>query len=56
MRLHKLTGMESENVKKEHEEITEEIKKLEEILSDKKNILKIIKDELLDLKEKKNRN
>jgi len=52
MRLHKLTGMESENVKKEHEEITEEIKKLEEILSDKKNILKIIKDELLDLKGK----
>lgn len=52
MRLHKLTGMESESVRREHKEITEEIQRLEEILKDKKNILKIIKEELLDLKEK----
>jgi DNA gyrase subunit A len=52
MRLHKLTGMESKSVEEDHKKTTEHIKKLEEILSDKKNILKIIKEELLDLKEK----
>ncbi|MCJ2534372.1 MAG: hypothetical protein LN364_03955, partial [Candidatus Thermoplasmatota archaeon] len=52
MRLHKLTGMEIEAVEKDYNETKELIKQLEELLSDKQNILNEIKRELLEIKEK----
>ena len=52
MRLHKLTGMEIEAVEEDYNETKELIKQLEELLSDKQNILNEIKRELLEIKEK----
>lgn len=52
MRLQKLTGMEIEKVKEEFEQINKLIRELEELLSDKKNILNVIKEELCELKDK----
>jgi len=52
MRLQKLTGMEIEAVQKDYNETKEIIKQLEELLSDKQNILNEIKRELLEIKEK----
>jgi len=52
MRLQKLTGMEIEKVKEEFELINKLISELEELLSDKKNILNVIKEELSELKDK----
>jgi len=52
MRLHKLTGMEIEAVEKDYNETKELIKQLEELLSDKQNILNEIKRELIEIKEK----
>jgi len=52
MRLSKLTGLEIENVKREYAEILELIKKLKEILASEEKILNIIKEELLEIKEK----
>ncbi len=52
MRLHKLTGMEIEAVEKDYNETKELIKQLEELLSDKQNILNEIKRELLEIREK----
>ena len=50
MRLQRLTGLEIEKVKKEHEETTRKIKELEEILGSKERILEEIKKELLEIK------
>ena len=52
LRLQKLTGMEIEGVQKDYKETQELIKKLEELLSDKQNILNQIKRELIDIKDK----
>ncbi len=52
MRLQKLTGMEIEGVKSEHQATAELISRLEILLSDKQNILNEIKRELIEIKEK----
>jgi DNA gyrase subunit A len=51
MRLQKLTGMEIEGVEKDYNETKNLIEKLEILLSDKQNILDVIKNELLEIKE-----
>lgn len=52
MQLRRLTGLEREAIENELKELLELIKKLEGILADEKEILKIIKSELLEMKEK----
>lgn len=52
MRLQKLTGLEIENLRKEMEELKKTIEELESILASEERILEIIKDEVLELKEK----
>jgi len=52
LRLQKLTGMEIEGVEKDYNETKQLIVKLEKLLSDKANILNVIKEELLEIKEK----
>ncbi|MBI5915607.1 MAG: DNA gyrase subunit A [Bacteroidetes bacterium] len=52
MRLQKLTGLERDKVRKEYEEILELIAKLKNILEDEVLRRQIIKDELLDIKER----
>lgn len=52
MQLRRLTGLSRKEVEDELAELVKLIAKLEDILSDEKKILKIIKDELIELKEK----
>ena len=52
MQLRRLTGLEREAVENELNELIKLITKLEGILADEKEILKIIKTELLEMKEK----
>lgn len=52
MRLRRLTGLERQAVEDELKELLTLITKLEAILADEKEILKIIKTELLEMKEK----
>jgi len=52
MRLQKLTGLEIDNLRKEMEKLKETIENLEKILASEERILEIIKDEVLELKEK----
>ncbi len=52
MRLQRLTGLEQEKIEKEFAELIKTIKELEKILSDKKKQTKIIKEELLEIKDK----
>lgn len=52
MQLRRLTGLEREAIENELKELMEIIAKLEAILADEKEILKLIKDELLEMKEK----
>lgn len=52
MRLQKLTGMEIEGVEKSYNDTKRLIQELEELLSSKENILKEIKKELIEIKEK----
>jgi len=52
MRLHRLTGLERQAVVDEHRALQEKIKEYREILSDEKNILRIIKEESLEIKRK----
>lgn len=52
MQLRRLTGLEREAIEKELAELIALIGKLEKILSDEKEILNIIKTELLEMKEK----
>ncbi len=54
MRLQKLASLEQENIKKEYSELLELIKKLEHILSNNDEILKIIKEETEDMKKYSN--
>lgn len=53
MRLQRLTGLEREKIINEYKEVIELIKRLEEILSSDKLILKIIRDELIEIKAMK---
>lgn len=52
MQLRRLTGLEREAIENELKELLTLIKRLEEILADEKEILGIIKTELLEMKEK----
>lgn len=52
MQLRRLTGLEREAIENELRELFELIAKLELILSDEKEILRIIKEELIEMKEK----
>jgi DNA gyrase subunit A len=52
MRLHRLTGLERDKIIQEYEEILRFIARLKEILGSEAEILKIIKGELLEVKEK----
>lgn len=52
MRLQKLTGLEIENLRKEYNELMKHIEYLESILNDEELRMKIIKDELIDVKKK----
>jgi DNA gyrase subunit A len=52
MRLQKLTGLERGKIKSEYEELMKTIKYLKSILGDKVLRMEIIKDELLEIKEK----
>ncbi|MFZ1360954.1 MAG: DNA gyrase subunit A [Candidatus Saccharimonadales bacterium] len=52
MQLRRLTGLERESIENELNELIALIAKLEGILADEKEILKIIKTELLEMKEK----
>jgi DNA gyrase subunit A len=52
MRLHRLTGLERDKIIQEYEDILRFIARLKEILGSEAEILKIIKGELLEVKEK----
>ncbi len=52
MQLRRLTGLEREAIENELQELLTMIKRFEEILADENEILKIIKTELLEMKEK----
>ena len=52
MRLRRLTGLEREKIENELLELFKQIDALKEILSSEANILKVIKDELLEIKDK----
>lgn len=52
MQLRRLTGLERESIENELKELFDMIAKFEAILGDEKEILRIIKEELLEMKEK----
>lgn len=52
MRLQRLTGMERDKIVQEHEEVTQLIDRLQEILCDKNLRMQLIKDDLQELKER----
>ncbi|QQY79769.1 DNA gyrase subunit A [Keratinibaculum paraultunense] len=52
MRLRRLTGLEREKLEEEYESLIKEISKFKEILSNERLIYQIIKEELLEIKEK----
>ncbi len=52
MQLRRLTGLERDAIESELQELLKAIKRFEEILADEKEILAIIKTELLEMKEK----
>ena len=52
MRLQKLTGLERDKIKAEYEELMKTIEYLKSILADKELRMQIIKDELIEIKEK----
>ncbi len=52
MRLHRLTGLEIQKLKAERKELVTHIKKLKAILASPQKILQIVKDELLDVKQR----
>ncbi len=54
MRLQKLTGLERDKLKADYEELMKLITHLKEILADKSLRMQIVKDELLEVKEKYN--
>jgi len=52
MRLQRLTGLEREKIDNEHKELMETIRWLQEVLGDKNKILSIIKQEIIDIKDR----
>src|SRR5699024_4987284 len=54
MRLQRLTGLEREKIEGEYNELLELIKELKAILADDEKVLQIIRDELIQIKEKFN--
>ena len=52
LKLYRLTSLDKDNFKKEFITLTDELKKLELILSDKNELKLVLKKELLDIKEK----
>ena len=52
MRLQKLTGLERESLKKDRKETEEKAKALKEVLSSEEKIKQVLKEELLEIKEK----
>ncbi|MEO6683250.1 MAG: DNA gyrase subunit A, partial [Ginsengibacter sp.] len=52
LRLQRLTGMERDKIREEHEEISKLIEKLKEILGNESMRFEIIKEEILEIKEK----
>ncbi|MET3683818.1 DNA gyrase subunit A [Alkalibacillus flavidus] len=54
MRLQRLTGLEREKIENEYQELTELIAELKAILADEQKVLEIVREELLELKERFN--
>ncbi|MED4161815.1 DNA gyrase subunit A [Halalkalibacterium halodurans] len=54
MRLQRLTGLERDKIEAEYKELIERIAELKAILADQEKVLDIIREELLELKEKYN--
>jgi len=54
MRLQRLTGLEREKIENEYEELLKLIAELKSILADEQKLLEIIREELLEIKEKYN--
>jgi len=54
LRLHRLTGLERNKIKLEHEQLIERIKELKELLGSKELIYGVIKNELKEIKKKYN--
>jgi DNA gyrase subunit A len=52
MRLQRLTGLERDKIREEYEALLKQIEKLKNILADESLRMKIIKDELLEIKDK----
>ncbi len=52
MRLYQLTALERDKIKNSYDEVIEEIKDLMDILAKESRVMRIIKDELLEIKEK----
>ncbi len=52
MRLRTLTGLEREKLEKEYEDLMEQIDRLKAILGDRKQLLGVIRDELIDIRDK----
>lgn len=52
MRLQRLTGLEREKIEEEYKELLEKIKEYKEILADEERVLQIIREELLEIKER----
>jgi len=52
MRLQRLTGLEREKIDNEHKELMETIRWLQEVLGDKNKIFGIIKQEIIDIKDR----
>ncbi len=52
MKLQRLTGLEQDKIKNEHKGLVERIKELEKILADEKEILEIIRKEVMEIRRK----
>ena len=52
MRLRRLTGLEREKIESDYKDVMEVIAYLEDLLSDRNKIMKVVKDELIEIKEK----
>ncbi|MBF7020768.1 DNA gyrase subunit A [Staphylococcus kloosii] len=52
MRLRRLTGLERDKIENEYNELVAYIKELEEILADEEKLLQIVREELIDIRER----